>query len=322
MELFRNHLHSRTGANFRKQLAQHVHDTEEWYHEAKGLIEQGMMDIAEMAGTSGQLDATTLPDDMAELLTLYLDNQEAWQEVCLVVERDTDVGTASTVVLNRPMAFQLTENLARLVLHGEFTVVTPTTKTSSSSGTGGPYNQPLPDLHKFMAAFGSECAVYIGGPDDQGKPAEIIHGIKTLKGAREIAPGTGIYRGGIAAAVDGVLKGLYQPLDFRFFVGKYLYDDNILDLNVVIGKYQPIAASRTLALKQCISLPKPLWHEVLEWVGGEFAELSELELTRRDDLKFTIINDDYEGIVDELDELETFDDEDDDDDDDIGYYPK
>ena len=49
-----------------------------------------------------------------------------------------------------------------------------------------------------------------------------------------------IYRGGLAAAVDGVLKGLYQPLDFRFFVGKHEYDENILDLSVVLGKYQPV----------------------------------------------------------------------------------
>ena len=311
MELFRNHQHSLTGAHFRRTLAKHLHDTEEWYHEAQGLIAESMTEIADLAGDDGQIDATDLPDDKAELLTLYLDNQEYWQEVCLVLERDVDVGTASALVLNRPMAFQLTENLARLVLHGEFTVTTPTG------------NSRRPDLHKFMAAFGSECAVYIGGPDDQGKPAEIIHGIKTLKGAKEIAPGTGIYRGGWAAAVDGVLKGIYQPLDFRFFVGKHLYDENVLDLSVVLGKYQPVACSRALALKQCISLPKPLWHEVLEWVGGDMGEISELEFSKRDDMKFRIVDeDDFEDIVDELDELERFGDDDDDDDDDDFYYRK
>ena len=307
VELLRNHQHSLTGARFRKTLAKHVDDTEEWYHEAQSLIAESMTDIAESAGETGQIDATELPDDKAELLTLYLDNQESWQEVCLVLERDMDVGTASTLVLNRPMAFQLTENLARLVLHGEFSVVTPA-------------GNRKPDLHKFMAAFGSECAVYIGGPDDQGKPAEIIHGIKSLKGAREIAPGTEIYRGGLAAAVDGVLKGIYQPLEFRFFVGKHIYDENLLDVMAVLGKYQPIACSRALALKQCISLPKPLWHEVLEWVGGDLAEISELELSKRDDLKFRIVDEeDYDDIVDELDELERFDDEEEEEDDPDSY---
>ena len=309
VELLRNYEHSLTGAQFRKTLAQHIEDTEEWYHEAQSLIAESMTEIAGLAGDDGQIDATSLPDDKAELLTLYLDNQESWQEVCLVLERDTAVGTATALVLNRPMAFQLTENLARLVLHGEFSVETPT-----STGR-------RPDLHKFMAAFGSECAVYIGGPDDQGKPAEIIHGIKALKGAREIAPGTGIYRGGLAAAVDGVLKGIYQPLDFRFFVGKHLYEENLLDVSVLLGKYQPIACSRALALKQCISLPKPLWHEVLEFVGGDMTEISELEFSKRDDVKFRIVDeDDFDEIVDELDELERFGDDDDDDDDDSDDY--
>lgn len=165
--------------------------------------------------------------------------------------------------------------------------------------------------------------VYIGGPDDQGKPAEIIHGIKSLRGAREIAPGTGIYRGGLAAAVDGVLKGLYQPMDFRFFVGKHRYEDNLLDVSILLGKYQPVACSRALALKQCISLPKPLWHEVMEWVGGDMAHISNLEFSKRDDLKFRIVDEDdedYDEIVDELDELSRFDDDEDDDDDDDYFY--
>ena len=131
----------------------------------------------------------------------------------------------------------------------------------------------------------------------------------------------------ISASINSSSKptdlGIYQPLDFRFFVGKHLYDENVLDLSVVLGKYQPVACSRALALKQCISLPKPLWHEVLEWVGGDMGEISELEFSKRDDMKFRIVDeDDFEDIVDELDELERFGDEDDDDDDDDFYYRK
>ena len=32
-----------------------------------------------------------------------------------------------------------------------------------------------------------------------------------------------------------------------------------------------------VALKQCLGLPKPLWHEVMELCGGECATLSRLE---------------------------------------------
>lgn len=31
------------------------------------------------------------------------------------------------------------------------------------------------------------------------------------------------------------------------------------------------AASRPIVLKQCLQLPKPLWKEVLECMGGEYA---------------------------------------------------
>lgn len=306
-EIFRNHKHSMTGRQLRKKYR--ITDTTpaaQWYKKAQTLIEQEMMAIAEQAGDDGQIDATELNDDAAELLQLYLDNQETWQETCLVMDKDDMAGTATTLVLNRPMALKLTENLAQLVLYGAF-------RTERKS-----LQQPKTDLIKFMLAFGQECAIYVGGPDDQDQPAEVVHGIANLPGAEEISPGARIYRGGLDAAVDGVLKGKYKPLDFRFFVGRHSYDESMLDVNVVLGKYQPVACARALALKQCISLPKPLWHEVLELCNGEMKELSQLELTKRDDLRFQFVedddDDDYDGneIADELDELETFDDDDDD----------
>ena len=163
------------------------------------------------------------------------------------------------------MAFQLTENLAQLVLQG---------------GLGGrsPASS-MKQLQAFIKAFGSECAVYVGGPDCQEEPATLIHGFANLPGCEEIMPG--IYKGGIQAAIEGVAAGLYKALDFRFFVGRHEYEDSMMDLDVVLGKYQPIAGARTLALKQCISLPKPLWHEVLELCGGELKEISELEKLKR-----------------------------------------
>jgi len=49
---------------------------------------------------------------------------------------------------------------------------------------------------------------------------------------------------------------------------------------------------------------------VLELCGGELKEISSLELLKRDDLLFEIVDDDDEG--DEYDELDTVDDDDDD----------
>jgi len=157
-----------------------------------------------------------------------------------------DRGTATTLVLNRPMAMKLTENLARLVLNGAFVSTSRSQKRH---------------FVNFMLAFGNECAVYVGGSQGQQEAAIMLHGISDLPGAVEISPNTGIYRGGLPAAIEGVLEGTYKPLDFRFFVGRHDYDESTLDVQVLLGKYQPIACARSLALKQCISLPKPLWHE-------------------------------------------------------------
>ncbi|KAL7564689.1 hypothetical protein ACA910_021244 [Epithemia clementina (nom. ined.)] len=353
-----------------QQQQQQQSTLELWYHRASKLIANDLKYLTDEAAANGQIDATTLDANMADMLQLYLDHQETWQEVCLVLEKpdlqqqnleerrrgsralgrlsdedeeDEEGGKtlakpAITLVLNRPMAMKLTESLAQLVLYGGV--------SSSSRGGGGSsrsntdnnkMSKDRPDLQRFMRAFGSECALYIGGPDNQDQPAELIHGIPGLPGSYEIAANTGIYRGGLAAAVDGVLRGEYKPLEFRFFVGQNCYEDAaLLDLScLVLGKYQPIACARSLALKQCISLPKPLWHEVLELCGGDMYQISQWELEKRDDLQIQIIDDDEEEdddddehvdeddetllIVDELDELRIVDDYEDDLDDDEDY---
>ena len=99
------------------------------------------------------------------------------------------------------------------------------------------------------------------------------------QGAVEVAPGTRIFTGGIDAAVDAILEGTRTPLDFRWFVGRRT------DVSTADGAWCPIACARPVALKQCLGLPKPLWHEVLELCGGEAAELSRIELLKRTDLE-------------------------------------
>jgi hypothetical protein len=305
-ELHRNYKHSMTGKKLRKAHKGKNLDTmkvSSWYKKAQQLVENEMMEIADQAGDDGQVDATGLNDERAELLQLYLDNQETWQEVCLVLERSEEVGTATALVLNRPMAFKLTESVGKMVLYGTFL-----TEAGKSRKMEPKANAE--SLVKFMLAFSEQCAVYVGGPDEQDQPAEIVHGIAGLSGAIEISPGSRIYRGGMDAAIDGVLRGLYSPLDFRFFVGCHIFEESTLDVSVVLGKYQPIACARTLALKQCIALPKPLWHEVLDLCGGELKEISRLEFLKRGDVRFQIVDED------EFDDDDDEDDEDDDDDDD------
>lgn len=250
VELRRNYRHSLLGARLSKLVGSDTAEVSTWYARAQLLVEQEMKNIANSADEEGQVDTTLLKEESAEMLGLYLDSQETWQEVGLVLQKDATDGSSKTLVINRPMAMKLTENIGKLVLNGAFMTM-----------GGGARDKMQKDLMRFMMAFGPECAVYIGGPDDQEQPAIMIHGMAGLVGATEIAVGSGIYQGGIPAAVQGVLDGTYQPLDFRFFVGCHVYGESALDVAVHLGKYQPIACARAVALKQCIALPKPLWHE-------------------------------------------------------------
>lgn len=190
-------------------------------------------------------------------VTYYFVIQQEWQHVCLVVEKDDRAGTAKTVAINRPMAFKLSESLARLVLLGAFQATEQGYAVEKREKSG----KDTQLLIKFLAAFENECGVYVGGPHAMEEPATMIHGISDLPGAVEISPGIGVYQGGIEAACDGIISGKYKPLDFRFFIGHTAYEKRELDEAVETGKYQPIACSRPLVLKQCIQLPKPLWHE-------------------------------------------------------------
>lgn len=250
-----------------------------WYRKARQLIEEETAKVTSSA-VGGEIDASALSKDSIDFLNLYLSHQDTWQEVCLVTEKN-DNGLASTLVLNRPMSFSLSDSIARLVLFGAY------------RNDLGPEELEL--LVKFSIAFDKEIFVYLGGPDELEVSASIVSGIADLNGSKEIAPNTGIYIGGtetIEAAVHGIMQGMHSPLDFRFFVGKHRYLDGRLDLECLLGKYQPIACSRALALKQCKALPKPLFHEVMELSGGELAELSKLELMKRDDIQLETLDGD------------------------------
>lgn len=227
-----------------------------WYRGAEKLLKRELLKITSEADTNGRIDPKDLDATSMELLQLYMENQQTWQEVCLVIEKDERTGSAKTLTINRPMAFKLSKSLGRLVLLGAMQ-----SEKGVAVNRREANGKETQNVVKFLAAFENQCGVYVGGPDGMDQPAMMVHGIANLPGAEEISPGTGIYRGGLEAACDGVLEGRFKPLDFRFFVGHTNYAGGELDKAVGLGKYQPVACSRPLVLKQCIQLPKPLWHE-------------------------------------------------------------
>ena len=172
-----------------------------WYRGAEKLLKKELATIMSAANANGRIDPSELDEESLELLQLYMDHQSTWQEVCLVVEMNSEgQGGSKTITINRPMAFKLSKSMARLVLMGAYTTQAGGGENDSVAVTrkerdGG----ETQNLVKFLGAFENQCAVYVGGPDDMDKPAVLVHGIADLAGAVEISRGTGIYQGGLEA---------------------------------------------------------------------------------------------------------------------------
>lgn len=142
--------------------------------------------------------------------------------------------------------------------------------------------------------------VYQGGSDKLDDPGLLVHGnayvfqaataagtneeAATLEQCREISRGARVYVGGVSAAVEALASGQGQALDYRLFVGRKEWATGELEKEVRQGLWQCAACARPVALKQCLSLPKPLWHEVMELLGGDAEMLSQFELVHRTDL--------------------------------------
>lgn len=242
------------------------------YRLADTLVKEEVVKIEALlqsVANKGQVPNGIGPKDM-EKLNILVASQEHWQSVCLVIKAADGVAQEA-ITINRPCGIgQLNLGWADLLLNGE-----------------NPRKDKVYDSDcqkRFIQAFGQDGAFYLGGPQHQDAPMVLVHGFGELEGAEELYPGTSIYLGGVEAAIDGVLSGAYSPLDFRWFIGRHA-DAQATKCFGLQGAWTPVACARPVALKQCLRLPKPLWHEVLELCGGELAEVSRLELVKRTDLK-------------------------------------
>jgi len=240
---------------------------------AESLVTDGLQEVASKA-SGGRIQWDAVRVEQRELLKLYRDAQDSWQEVALVLRADEGVASGAegssvaseAVVINRPIARSMSRQLAELLLNG------------ADEARDGPPQYDDAFVQRFLSAFAREAAVYVGGPDLQEAAGLCVHGSE-LPGAVEVAPGTRIFTGGVPAVVEAVLEGQLSPLDVRWFVGRRL------SVSCAGSQWCPIACSRPLALKQCLGLPKPLWHEVLETAGGELADISRIEYLKRADLQ-------------------------------------
>ena len=181
-----------------------------------------------------------------------------------------DADGAVGVVLNRPAAAEGAPHLSRALVEA----------LESDGGA-------KVTTDAFDGAFGKTIAAYVGKPaareGGSANKAMVVHGLDDVEGARELAPNLGIYRGGAAAAAERVRAGTAEPLDFRFFIGRYEWGPGELARDVRDGVYRPAACSRGVALKQCLGLPKPLGTRSWTCSVAARRDVSALELARRSD---------------------------------------
>ena len=244
------------------------------YRVAKRFLKGELQRIAQKGtpDSSGRLvvDARSLTDMDKRLLDLRQQYLETWQEVILVVGHNETTGTWNGVVLNRPAATKTNHRLSAAICAAlEQDGIAPTPST-------------------FQEAFGPKFAAYVGCPQrtktaKQKDEALMLSGVPNLEGAHELAPGLGIYRGGSQAAIHKVIAKANDPFDFKFFLGSYEWQPGELEKYIDDGLYQPAACSRAVALKQCLDLPMPMWHEVSQMLGGPIAEASNRELIKSND---------------------------------------
>ena len=70
-----------------------------WFRKAQLLIAEEMEKIVGRANERGEINPNSLPLESEDLLKLYIDCQQYWQEVCLVAKRSEKDGSAVTYTL-------------------------------------------------------------------------------------------------------------------------------------------------------------------------------------------------------------------------------
>ena len=206
------------------------------YRTAGRFLRAQLQRIAQKGQVDGSgrlaIDPRSLGDADRQLLDMHQRYLGSWQEVVLVIKDDAD--GAVGVVLNRPAATEGAPHLSRALVEA----------LESDGGA-------KVTTDAFDGAFGKTIAAYVGKPaareGGSANKAMVVHGLDDVEGARELAPNLGIYRGGAAAAAERVQAGTAEPLDFRFFIGRYEWGPGELAKDVRDGVYRPAACSRGVA---------------------------------------------------------------------------
>ena len=112
----------------------------------------------------------------------------------------------------------------------------------------------------------AQNALYFGGDVGDGT-VSFLHGSSSVTGSVEVS--AGVFLGGYESACELVKTGEVEANDCKFFARYCGWGPGQLQSECERGVWYPVACSKQIALKQVIQLPKPLWREVSELVGGD-----------------------------------------------------
>lgn len=166
---------------------------------------------------------------------------EFWQTVIFILEH-SEQGSVG-IVLNRPSILCLDKAMLR------GSEQSPGTSTSRLS-------------QKFP-----KNRLYFGGYHKQ-EIISMIHGFYSV-GGTEIR--NGIFVGGYEKACEAA-SSARGPNSFKFFAGCVIWKPGELQREIDSGLWYSATSSRNIVLKQCLSLPVPLWAEVLRLMGGSYED--------------------------------------------------
>lgn len=101
---------------------------------------------------------------------------------------------------------------------------------------------------------------------------QVIHGVPGVGDAKEII--SGVYLGGFGQIKENVKNGVSKPSDYRWFLGYCGWRPGQLEKEVAHGVWYLASSSKDIVTDQCIKLERPLWRQILELMGGQYADIS------------------------------------------------
>mmetsp|Transcript_9079 Transcript_9079/g.39953 ORF Transcript_9079/g.39953 Transcript_9079/m.39953 type:complete len:287 (-) Transcript_9079:775-1635(-) len=124
---------------------------------------------------------------------------------------------------------------------------------------------------KIIADLLGRSPVYLGGPVGASNII-VLHDYPGLEGNTEVVKD--VFIGGVPGAIQLAKKGQLDPNRLRFFYGYAGWQKNQLEQEVKEGAWFVAVTSNDVVTDHCIQLPRPLWRQVLDLMGGKYAAIS------------------------------------------------